>query len=538
MHTTDSPSIGRVVEITGERALVELTADPTRRTAEGCYPGQPGSHVKIPFEEHNIVGIVSGVRMDNGHDGAPTRQLADCLLVGTLYPDGRFGRGVAVYPTVGQRVGVVAPEELRRILAEFVQYGYAFGRHSQAEDQRAFVQADRFFGQHVAVLGNTGCGKSCTVVSVLQHAIRQYPNSHIIVLDLHGEYASAFPDNALLVPADEVELPYWLLNFDEFQALFVDQNEPTAQNQASVLRDAIVRAKMTTDSNEQLGLGKAITADAPIFFELPEVLEQIRSWNIQMVSNSEGRTEPGPLFGAFDKFLIRLDARTSDPRFRFMFAPTSCTNDGHLPGLLRDYLSIDTGKRIAVIDLSAVPSEALGVVVGVVSRLVYEFNLWNPVRQHFPVLMVYEEAHHYLPSRLDPRFATARTAVERIAKEGRKYGIGMIVVSQRPKELSETVLSQCNTYVAMRLSNPEDQAYVRKLVPDSLAGLMNMLPALRTGEALVVGDSVPLPTKVLIDCPDPRPESTNVEFCRWWTEGEPLDVERVLKRWRARRKDL
>jgi hypothetical protein len=258
-----------------------------------------------------------------------------------------------------------------------------------------------------------------------------------------------------------------------------------------------------------------------------------------MVPNAVGILEPGPLYGAFDRMLIRLDSKVSDPRFKFMFAPSSYTDNDSLTRLLKDYLSIDTGKKMAVVDLSGVPSEAAGVVVAVVARMVFEFNLWNPERDRFPILLVLEEAHNYVPNRVDSRFNAARSAVERIAKEGRKYGIGTIIVSQRPKELSETVLSQCNNFIAMRLSNPDDQDYVRRLVPDSLSGILNMLPSLRTGEALVLGDAVAVPTRLMVDCPDPKPMSSDVEFAKWWSSGiRDMDVERIVSRWRARRKDL
>jgi DNA helicase HerA-like ATPase len=222
-----------------------------------------------------------------------------------------------------------------------------------------------------------------------------------------------------------------------------------------------------------------------------------------------------------------------------MFSPTTCTSNDSLIQLLRDFLSIDTGSQMAIVDLSGIPSEAIGVVAAVVSRIVFEFNFWNPERDRFPILLVLEEAHNYVPNRTDYKLQAAKVAIERITKEGRKYGIGTIVVSQRPKELSETVLSQCNSFIAMRLTNPDDQAYVRKLVPDSLAGLMDMLPALRTGEALMLGDFVALPTRVMIDCPEPKPKSSGVEFAKWWANGiKDMDVDRVVRRWRARRRDL
>jgi energy-coupling factor transporter ATP-binding protein EcfA2 len=541
--------IGSVVEVNGERALIELTVDTTTPVVGSYFAGQPGSHVKIVTEGRGVIGIVSSVRMECGAPlsalardtdvGAACRRIADCILVGTVDSDGQFQRGVAVYPNVGQVVQMVSGEELRSIYSEFNEFGYSFGAPTQAPDQRAFINVNRFFGQHIAVLGTTGCGKSCTVVSMLQQAIKQYPDTHIIVLDLHGEYSAAFPDDVLLIDPDHVELPYWVLNFDEFQDLTVDLTEETAKNQVTVLRDSLLRAREGTVGVANLRAGATVTADSPIWFDVEDLLTQIRGWNIQMVPNANGELEPGPLYGAFDRFLIRFDSKVSDPRYKFMFNPAHYQNNDSLVQMLRDFLSIDTGKRMTIVDLSGVPSEAVGVVVAVVSRFVFEFNLWNPERDRFPVLLVLEEAHNYVPSRQDQRLSSARAAIERITKEGRKYGIGTIIVSQRPKELSETVLSQCNNFVAMRLTNPDDQDYVRRLVPDALSGLMAMLPALRTGEALLLGDCVPLPTRILVDCPNPKPMSSDVEYARWWSQGiHDLDVERIVHRWRARRRDL
>jgi len=548
MRASSDVDIGYVVEVNGERALVELHVDTTVPLAQDYFPGQPGSHVKILVRDRSVIGIVSSISM-NGHHLSPVtqdaacppsgRKVADCILIGSMGADGGFIRGVAIYPTVGQPVKMVSPDELKSIFSEFNEYEFSFGRPSQVEDQRAFINVDRFFGQHIAVVGSTGCGKSCTVVSILQEAIRKYPDTHIIVLDLHGEYASAFPENVTRIEADKVELPYWLLSFDEFQDLTVDQNEFSAKNQVTVLRDALVRARESTVGSDRLRKGERVTADSPIFFQIEDMLGQIRNWNIQMVPNTDGDMVPGPLYGEFDRFLIRLDSKVSDPRFKFMFSPTHYTTNDSFVQLLRDFLSIDTGSRMAIVDLSGVPTEAVGVVAAVVSRIVFEFNLWNPERERFPILLVLEEAHNYVPNRTDYKLQAAKSSIERITKEGRKYGIGTIIVSQRPKELSETVLSQCNSFIAMRLTNPDDQAYIRKLVPDSLSGLMDMLPSLRTGEALILGDCVALPTRVMIDCPDPKPMSSDVEFAKWWSTGiKDMDVDRVVRRWRARRKDL
>ncbi|UCH70609.1 MAG: ATP-binding protein [Candidatus Bathyarchaeota archaeon] len=548
MAKTRETEIGYVIEVSGDRAMVELTVDTTVPLDGDYYPGQPGSHVKIPFRDLNVIGTVANIRM---LDIAPSTKLgqeaigetiskkvAECLLIGTLSHKGQFNRGVAVYPNVGQKVRMVGSDELKEIFSEFVSQGFSFARLAQAEDQRAFIHINRFFGRHTAILGTTGSGKSCTVASILQHRIRKYSDTHVIVIDLHGEYSTAFPENTQLIEADKVELPYWILNFEEFQDLAVDITEFTAHNQITGLRDALLQARQNTDKAEQLGLGNAVTVDSPIFFDLQKMLQQIRDWNTEMVPGAKGQKR-GPLHGVFDRFLIRFDSKINDPRFRFMFSPSNYSGNPSLPQLLKEYLSIDTGKRMTVIDLSGIPFEAVGVVVSVISRVVYEFNFWNPDRRQFPILMVLEEAHNYIPNRPEARFSAARNAVERLSKEGRKYGIGIMIVSQRPKDLSETAISQCNTFVAMRLTNPEDQNYVRRLVPDSLAGLMDMLPSLRTGEALIVGDSVVMPTRVLIDFPEPEPKSADVDFARYWAKGiTSVNVDRIVKRWRARRKDL
>jgi energy-coupling factor transporter ATP-binding protein EcfA2 len=539
--------IGFVSEVNGEKALVELTVDTTEPVDGEYYAGQIGSHVKIPVLDKSVVGMVATVRVvdpkqvEPGDGCAPRvsgRRVAEVLMVGTIDSKG-FTRGVVAYPVAGQRVKVLRPDELGSVYSTFVDKGFSFGRAAALETQRAHVQVDRLFGQHLAVVGTTGCGKSCTVVSMLQQAVKKYDNTHIIVLDLHGEYSAAFGDETMVIEADKVELPYWLLSFDEFIGLTVDPDEPTARNQVTVLRDAIVRARQNTVISEKMDASLQVTVDSPVYYSLEEMIAQLRNWNIQMVYDNNGMLVQGPLYGTFDRFLIRFDTRLVDPRYQFIFDPGVYTDNKALPQLLRDFLSIGTGKRMTVIDLSGIPSDTVGIVVAVVSRIAFEFNLWNPEHDRFPVLMVYEEAHNYVPNRTDPKFAAARAAVERIMKEGRKYGVGAVVVSQRPKELSETILAQCNNYVVMRLTNPDDQAYVRRLVPDSSVGLLAMLPVLRTGEALILGDSVVMPTRVLVDLPDPRPRSDDVEYGKWWTAGLPdLDVDRVIKRWRGRSRDF
>ncbi len=245
--------IGYLVEVSGDKALIELTVDPTKPLNDSYYPGQPGSHLKIPFRDYNIIGIISSIRMDQLGEVNNRRKIAECVLIGTLKPDGKFIRGVAIYPNVELPVHMVTTDELEKIFSTYRQYGFSFASVAENEEQRAFINTDYFFGHHLAVVGNTGCGKSCTVASILQQAIKRYPHTHIIVLDLHGEYAAAFPKDVFIIEADKVELPHWLLNFDEFIDLNVDLNELTAKNQVTVLRDAMVRARQGAEKRRETG---------------------------------------------------------------------------------------------------------------------------------------------------------------------------------------------------------------------------------------------------------------------------------------------
>lgn len=531
--------IGQVIEMRGDRVLVELWADTTKPLISDYYPGQPGSYLKIPFRDYSIISIASSIKFDQSNSIGEPKKIVESILIGTLKPDGKFVRGVAMYPNIGLVAQMVTANELNKIFAEYRHFDFSFATLAENEKQRVFVNINNLFGHHLAVVGNTGCGKSCAVASILQKVIKQYPNTHIIVFDLHGEYATAFPHNVSIIEADKVELPHWLLSFDEFIDLNVDLTEMTAKNQITVIRDAMLRARQGTDSDQNLGLGASLTVDSPVFYNIEDMINLIRNWNIQMVYNDEGKLVPGPLHGVFDRFLIRFDSRMSDPRYKFIFGPENYSSDSSLIELLKNHLSLNNGKRMTIIDLSGIPSETIGVVVAVISRIVFEFNLWNTERNNFPILIVYEEAHNLLPRQTNLGFPSAHKAVERITKEGRKYGIGAIFVSQRPNELSETVISQCNNFIAMRLTNPDDQEYVRKLVPDSAAGLMAMAPSLRTGEALLLGDAVVMPIRVLIDLPEPQPRSSDIEFAQGWTKSpKEIDIEWIVKRWRTRRRDL
>ncbi len=346
------------------------------------------------------------------------------------------------------------------------------------------------------------------------------PKAHIILLDLHGEYRWIDQENqeclafdaaiARGIDATELEIPYWLLTFAELCDLFIDVSEFTAHNQTAFFRDTVDSLKQ--NEKESLSLDR-ITVDTPVYFSINEVLIRIREENEKKVPGASDKLIKGPLFGTFDRFLMRMESRLNDSRYDFLLKPERRTNSDSLEPLLRDFIGLSDPKHaITVIDLSSVPFDVRPVVTAQIGRMVFEFNYWNPDYREFPILIVCEEAHAYIPRDSSAQYRGVRKSMERIAKEGRKYGVGLVVVSQRPHELSETVLAQCGTFICMRMTNPDDQEYVRKILPEAERGLMNTIAGLGRGEAIVLGEGVPLPTRMQLDMPEPRPNSQDVDF--------------------------
>ena len=347
------------------------------------------------------------------------------------------------------------------------------------ENQRAYLDANKFFGKHIAVLGSSGSGKSCTVASILQK-VTKYPDTNIIILDIHNEYEKAFEGNCNHLDIAEFELPFWLMNFDELREMFVDEKDENASSQITVLRDLVVASKKGKNPE----MSTLITIDTPVYFDLSEIRAKMQYMDTEKITMGGGSKE-GPFYGKFTRFLVRLDGKLNDPRYAFMFRPKKYITSSSLNDLLSKILGADGSAQVTILDLSGVPFDIVNTIVSLLARMIFDFNFWNPNRRDFPILLVFEEAHNYLPASGTSTTAARRT-VERIAKEGRKYGVSCMVVSQRPVEVSETILSQCNNYVILRLTNPLDQAYVSKLVPDTFASLTDVLPSLRQGESLIV----------------------------------------------------
>ena len=264
--------------------------------------------------------------------------------------------------------------------------------------------------------------------------------------------------------ARDLEIPYWLMTFAELCELLIEHSEREATNQTAFFRDALLEGRKyeNANANPVLGLSR-VTVDTPIYFSLDDLLQKAREKNVERVGKRQG-----PMFGSFDRFLMRIESKLNDQRYDFLLNPKNRITSVSLSGLLRDFVGLGEPKRpVTVIDLSSVPFDVRPTVAAQIGRLAFEFNYWNPKYREFPILLVCEEAHAYIPRESDSQFAGSRKAMERIAKEGRKYGVGLAVVSQRPHEVSETVLAQCGTFVCLRITNPNDQSYIRSLVPES-----------------------------------------------------------------------
>ena len=461
-----------------------------------------------------------------------------------------FKRGADSFPQIDRECYVVEGANLQRFMGilgadyppnERLKLG-VFVADRTAE---AIASGDKFFQRHAAILGSTGSGKSYAVALILERAAQlKYPN--ILVFDMHGEYAPlADPTKGgfatrlriagpgdLAAPADDaLFLPYWLLNRDEMLSMILDRSDQNAPNQASRFTSHVRALKQKTlEAEGKVDVAKTFTVDSPIPYAINDLLDVL---NIDNTTKGVGKT--GPVKGEWEdkltRFISRMEAKLEDRRYGFMFTPPAAANTyDWLAVQISKLLGSNGGKGIKIIDFSEVPSDVLPVVTGTLARLLYDVQFWMAAEKRTPVTLLCDEAHLYLPVR-DDADAVQRQALgafERIAKEGRKYGFSLLVVSQRPSDVSRTILSQCNNFLSLRLTNDADQGVIKRLMPDSLAGLTSVLPLLDTGEALMLGDAVLLPSRIKLDLPAVAPDSATRDFWKDWGALAP-DVGALAK---------
>jgi len=541
--------IGHLVLVRGGRMIASLLTE-----EEGFQPqltidgelqivGQVGGYVTIRQHDIRILALINQVEAP---EHRPVRSAAGCRL--TLTPLGEIGdknqfmRGIRHFPTPGAELHAVAPEEIGSIFTKLESQKFRIGHLRSHPSTGVFLDASSLCSRHLAILGQSGAGKSWSVTSLIQRAVEAMPKAHIILLDLHGEYCwrdkegvlqSAFnPENTRYFDARRLEIPFWLMTFAELVDLLIDRYDPGASIQTAFLRETIFALKKKSAAALQM---EAVSIDSPVYFSMSEVYKTFKDANEMRTDFGKSK---GPLFGQFDEFLVKLLSRMNDVRYDFLLNPKRRNSSESLSGLLRDFVGLGERKcQITIIDLSPVPFDVRPTVSAQIGRLAFEFNYWNPQNREFPILLVCEEAHAYIPRDSNAQYEGTRKSMERIAKEGRKYGVGLCVISQRPHELSETVLSQCGTYICLRISNPDDQAYVKKLVPEGEGDLVDVLTALGRGEAMVLGEGTPLPVRFQFTRPEPPPNSNDVDFHKYWNEGpDDLDIDNIVDRWRRQGK--
>lgn len=540
--------IATLVEVRGDgmdaRIIEEhSTAQPIIKVGdEEILAGHLGSYVVIHQSNIKVLALVYKMWERDRFDASGNR-LSDRFIalipVGEINESGTFIRGVRHYPTPGAKVYAISLNEINAIFAKFREYEFYIGQLASHKDFHLSLDPRALFGRHFAILGQSGSGKSWTVTSLIQHTIRAMPKAHLIMLDLHGEYCwkneqggieSAFPQELVnYVDAMEMEMPYWMMTYAELVDLFIDKDDKGSSMQMAFMREVLQQLKRK--EAKLIGL-ETVSIDTPIYFSLAEMYMQFKTANEER--KDFGKTT-GALFGQFDEFLVRMQSRFNDVRYDFLLKPKKRNNSASMSDLLRQFIGLgDKKANITVVDLSSVPTDVRPAVSAQVGRLAYEFNYWNPRRREFPITLICEEAHAYIPREKGGQFDGTKRMMERIAKEGRKYGVSIGVVSQRPTELSETMLAQCSSFICLRTTNPDDQAYIKGLVPEAEGDLTDILTSLGRGEALVLGEAAPLPTRVQIYRPNPEPKSNDVDYYTSWRDGpSDLDVDEIVNNWRT-----
>lgn len=554
---------------------------------------QVGRFLKIGQGNHDFtIATIRNIKgtIGVGPDGKPIWSFQiECQAIGTLIDDKSFDRGSLLLPVPTEHAFIAEADTLDKIFSTDGDHDFPLGKLSMNKAIDLMINGNRFFSKHIAVVGSTGSGKSCTVASVLQGIVGiaqsknnnkgAQNNSHVVIFDIHDEYTAAFTlekeqsFTLSRLDIDSLQLPYWLMNSEELESMFIESNEANSHNQVSQFKHAVVLNK----EKHNPGV-KEVTYDTPVYFSIQEVFHFIENLNREVIGRLPGEDRPkladgslvpdrriyfdkihdfaanstaaatkatsGPFNGEFNRFVSRLEAKLADRRLRFLLNARKADGQAHVTtdfeALMKQFIGYLDKANVTIVDLSGVPFEVLSITVSLISRLIFDFCFHYSKLQHgqgklndIPVMLVCEEAHNYVPRDNHSAYRASRKSIERIAKEGRKYGLSLMVVSQRPSEVSETIFAQCNNFISLRLTNDADQAYVRRLFPDNANAITEILPNLAPGECVVVGDAVLLPAVIKMPLPAPEPHSQSVRVRDEWKEQwRDVVFSQVIDRWR------
>lgn len=516
-----------------------------------------GSYLRIADNDNAVlIAIIENFSIEVTNTGE-RRYFLEANPLG-LIQGNKFERGGDTIAIPPKSVEPARKEEISKIYEESLSDNekFTFSKLSANKEINVPVNGNKFFNKHIAIIGSTGSGKSHTVAKIIQNATQtkgsEYlglNNSHIVIFDIHSEYKTAFPD-ANFIDITNLILPYWLLNSDELQELFLD-TEANDHNQRNIFKKEVIESRKNHFKGSTISKEK-IHIDSPLFFDIADVLKKAIAKNEEIVDTGEvyvsgdkkglPKTTNGSLYGKLTNFVDRLESKINDKRLEFLLGEKSKIIS--FENTLNQLISYGENKsNVTIIDLSGVPFDVLSITVSLISRILFEYGYFykrlrcskdpsESINNDVPILLVYEEAHKYVPNSDLVKYRASKQSIERIAKEGRKYGISLLLASQRPSEISETIFSQCNNFLAMRLTNPSDQNYVKRLLPDTLGNLIDKMPTLKAGECLLIGESVVLPSIVQIDRCTLEPSSNDIPYWKLWKEEwKYLDIDQIKDEW-------
>lgn len=550
-----------------------------------------GSYLRVTDNDScALIAIIENFSIEV-NEQAKRRHVIEALPLGIIR-DEKFVRGGDTLTIPPTGVYPATTEDINKIFEESIEKEkkFLFATLVSNANVKVPVDGNKFFNKHIAIVGSTGAGKSHAIARIIQSAVLakddaafSLNNSHIVIFDIHSEYASAFPESNL-VNIDNLKLPYWLLNSEELEEILLDTGERDNYNQSSVFRNLVTENKKRHNPDVSL-----VYYDSPLKFNVEEVLNGLfniknETLNFKDASRCmivdpsyvllpEGKTDPthgiqlteaqrmekyfagrhtfhttkaqsitngSYADGSLDKFFVRFESKVAQDRLSFLFGPSAA--NATLEGTIKSLIGYDEKKsNVTVIDLSGVPFEVLSITVSLISRLLFEYGYYykvirsgngEKINNDAPILLVFEEAHKYVPNSDLAKYRASKLSIERIAKEGRKYGVTLLLSSQRPSEISETIFSQCSNFIAMRLTNPNDQNYVARLLPDTLGNLSDKLPTLSAGEALLIGEAVVMPSLVRLELCDPEPSSHDIAYYELWKkQWKDINFEKISKKW-------
>ena len=546
-HTNDpsDQTIGRIVSVTGSKAIVLLDGghNPTSlRGRQIIHRPDMGTLIAIDTQTTVVLAVVSAlsVPVPAQREGDSEVWIAELGLVGELWRPsearpGSFNRGVTIYPALGDRARVATKPELELAFMGDAKGSVRVGCIRQDSSIPAVVKVDDLLGKHFAILGTTGTGKSCTTALILRAILEKNPAAHLVLLDPHNEYATAFPEWAEVINPRNMQLPYWLLTFEEIVEVLLDRSGDR-KHEVELLQELIpiAKARYSTgrearkDASLRRGAGNEVryTVDTPVPYRISDL--------VALIDERMGKLENKRDISPYRNIKMRIESISQDPRYGFMFGSLT-VYDGMAQILSRIFRVPVNGKPITILELTGIPHEVVNVVVSVLCRMTFDFALWGEGK--VPVTLVCEEAHRYVPVNPQMGFEPCKRAIAKIAKEGRKYGASLCIVTQRPAEIDPTILSQCNTVFALRMSNDRDQEIVTSAIADTGAGLLEFLSALGQREAIAFGDGVTLPVRIRFDelKKENMPRSSTARFSEKWQRSVVDEgfLEGVVERWRA-----